>query len=842
MPFTADITAFTRIASKLDLDYVRNLATSAETIEFEKYAFNRWGAIYNLGTLDQMTRTSSMGTAILNEVRLGRMTQVQADTELARLASLDNRQQIRDNILDNPISHQVNLNLTGSTNRMTNALSALFESNTTDFEGNNNKRALLNYRGVANVYKWLDFDLNLVGQYQRQNNNGFGISDLKFWSPYDMILNPDGSRVQNFNFGYYQPTLTSFVQQFGQKFPYDFYYNPLREMEAKDFSTETLNFRVQAGFTGKIIPGLTISSRIQYENNNGFTRNLSNEDSFTVRSDYNNSITWDRTLNGVITPNLPKGAQLQQGRSKFRGYNFRNQIDFNRTIAVDHSVTFAGGTEIRDNVSESFGYPIAYGYNDATLSVGQFPNGPGGSFRQLPNWLGGNSTFDYTNSFSYLTSRYYSVYANLGYNYKEKYGVSASYRTDASNFIAATNEARYSPFWSVGGLWHLGKEEFIKKTNWIDKLTLRFTYGVNGNEDRSTSPFPLINTGDADPETGAIAATISSYGNPFLRWEKSYLLNAGLDFSLFKGKLYGSVEAYQKNGRDLLADVSISIVNGIGTQRLNNVEMYNRGIELDLGSALQISTDLRWRGNLNFSYNDSKITKLFRSQWTSGDLVSNGSASYVEGHNASTLWSYRYAGIQNGQPSLYGPNDVPFFVGTGVVGDARSWMENSGVTVAPYTLGLTNTFDIYRFTLSTIVTGKFGHVFRRSGFNYPFSNNDRRSPNARFSEVFNGDPSQILPLPAQTAASTTYIAWGNYYNSLNYLTANANHVRLQEVNLAYNVDPKVMNRLGIAGLRVYAQANNLAVITNNKYDEDPEYVLGTLRPTPRFTFGFKLQL
>ena len=842
VPFSADINAFTRIGSKFDLDYVRNLATAAETVAFEKYAFNRWGSAYNAGSLDQINRPANLATAYLNEVRLGRMTQAQADAELARLASLDNRQQIRDHILDNPVSTQVNLNITASTSLVSNALSALFETNTTDFKGTDNRRAMLNYRAEANVSKWLDFNVNFMGQYQRANNNGFTAGDISGWSPYDMLLNPDGSRVQNFNAGYYMPSLALFVPQFGAKFPYDFYYNPLRERDARDFSTETMNFRVQAGLTGKIMPGLTISSRIMYDNNNGFTRNLSKEDAFTVRSAFNNSITWDRTLNGAITPNLPKGAQLAQSRSKFRGYNFRNQLDFNRVFANDHAVNFVAGTEIRNFTTETFTPPIAYGYNDETLAVGNFPNGPGGSFRQLPNWIGGNSTFGYLNSFTYTTNRYYSVFSNLAYTYKGKYTVSGSYRTDAANFIAANDESRYSPFWSVGGLWQLGREEFMAPVSIVDKLALRLTYGVNGNEDRSTSPYPLINTGSANSQTGAIAATVSSYGNPLLRWERTYMLNAGIDFSLWKGKLYGTVEYYQKNGRDLLADISISAVNGVTSQKLNNVEMYNRGIDLELGSSLQINKNIRWSGNVNFSYNNSKITRLFRTGWTSDQLVRGGSGAFVEGYNASTIWSYRYAGIQNGQPSLYGPKNEPFFVGTFIGGDARSWMDAGGVTVAPYTLGMNHSFDIHGFTLSAIVIGKFGHVFRRSGFNYPWIFNDKRPVNARFSEVFNGDPNKILPLPAQTATSTTYSVWNNHAPFLDYLVENAGHVRLQEVSLAYTLNPQWMKKTGFSNLRLYAQGNDLRTFTNNTYNEDPEFQFGTVKPRPRFTFGFKVQL
>ena len=94
---------------------------------------------------------------------------------------------------------------------------------------------------------------------------------------------------------------------------------------------------------------------------------------------------------------------------------------------------------------------------------------------------------------------------------------------------------------------------------------------------------------------------------------------------------------------------------------------------------------------------------------------------------------------------------------------------------------------------------------------------------------------KMLPLP-QNEEESSYGSWFTYYPNLNYLTDKANHVRLQEVNLSYNVPEKALAKVGLKGLKVYAQANNLFVITNNKYDEDPETPLGSMRLQPQDTF------
>ncbi|MBE9602183.1 SusC/RagA family TonB-linked outer membrane protein [Pedobacter sp. MC2016-24] len=839
IPLRVNFSAFTKISGKLDLDYVNPLASSAETIDYEMKSFGNWSAQINSGSLaTDNGKAWSLGTTALSEYALGFITLAQRDALLAKYKTLSNKDQIRDELLTSPAAQQYNLNLSGSTSKMSNNLSLLYEDTKSNFKGTNDKKYNFNYRANAEVFKWLEFTFSAMVNYNKINSSGVNLSDIQGLSPYEMLRNDDGSLTNIAR--YYTPIIERFVPT--ALFPYaDWSYNPIQEIANRKVTAEQLNTRLQTGLRFKILKGLSFDTKLQYELFNTSNKAINNENTFAVRNAVNTAVTWDQVTN-KITLNLPKGGTLTQSRARAETYNFRSQINFDRRFNEKHEVNFVGGSEINNIVSENFGNPTTYGFNEQTLSVGTFPNGPGGTFFPIKNWLGSNQTFGYSNSYSYSTDRYLSLFGNAAYTYNNKYTISGSIRTDASNLITDDPSYRYAPFWSAGFGWQLSKEPFIKDVIWVDRLNVRATYGYNGNVDRSTSFRPLIAMG-AIPNTytGDVTATVSSFGNPTLRWEKTGTWNLGLDYSLFHGKLYGKLDVYNKSGKDLIATLSIPAVNGTTSQKLNNAEMTNKGIELELGTMQQLKdNDIVWRGNVNFSYNKNKITKLFVANYAASTLVGGGTGAYVEGLDANTLWRFRYAGMQNGQPMVTGAGGALYDFGAFTPGDGRDYLLNMGTAVAPYTLGFINSFKVYDFDFSFVVTGKFGHKFQRMGFNYPPTWTGRVLPNNKLSEVTNGNPNEIVPLP-QNLIEPRYYFWDRFHQNLSYLIESASHIRMQEVNLSYNVPQKVLSKIKMSRLQVFAQGNDLFTLVANNAGEDPEYRMGTLKPQPRVSLGFKCE-
>ncbi|GHU88460.1 SusC/RagA family TonB-linked outer membrane protein [Bacteroidia bacterium] len=841
-----EVSSLVKVAPKADLSYARPIASSAEVVEYEKLAFNKWSGrlladgIYNMASF-------SPGLVAMNEHYLGYITEQERNSRLESYKNYDNSGQIKKYLLQNPVSHQQSVNIYGGNERMTNALSLLYEEQGRYQKGNSIDKISINYRSDVNLFRWLDFNFSGTYVWNKENVNGIGIPDI---TPYEMLVNPDGSRT-NISNSYYQPNLDRYVPT--SRFPYsDWSYNPITEMENRDLTIKTINARVQAGLTLKIWKGITFDSKIQYELTEVQNRNLYNENTYYVRSTVNQAATWNGQQDGTITTNLPKGSILTQSRNERNIWYFRNQLNINQVFAEKHAINFVGGTEVSDAVYRTNGYPTTYGYDDDKLTVGTFPNGPGGSATnlQIKNWQGNNQTFSYTNGFSYQTDRFFSLYGNLAYTFDSKYTLSGSARTQASNLITDDPAYRYEPFWSLGGSWQAGREEFLKSQSWIDRLNFRLTYGYGGNVDKSTSFRPLISVA-ATPNiyTNERTATISSYGNPTLRWEKTGTLNFGIDYSFFNGQLNGKIDFYDKKSKDLIVAMSIPAINGTTSQKLNAGEMSNKGIDLEIGTRQKLSKQISWRGSLNLSYNRNKITKLFKASYQGYELTGGGTAAYVEGYNAQTLWSFKYAGIRNDgteqspnwQPKIQGVGDDVYGFGGWPPGDGRDFCLDMGTKVAPWVAGLTNNFTYKDLTFSFIVTGKFGHKFNRQSFNYPVVWGARVLPNTKLDEVLNGDPNKIVPLPLNGETEDRFYFWDRFYPYLDYLAENANHVRLQEISLYYNLPTKILSKLGFEGLQIYGQVNNALSLYANGFNEDPEFPKGSMKPQPNYTFGVKFQ-
>uniref|UniRef100_UPI003216AD1E SusC/RagA family TonB-linked outer membrane protein n=1 Tax=uncultured Draconibacterium sp. TaxID=1573823 RepID=UPI003216AD1E len=855
-----EFSSFWKVSSKLDLDYVNPRASSAETVEYEKLGFETelfgsapvWG--YPAHSLADVADGYSQAFVALNEFRQGRISEGDKNNILARLAGLDNRDQIRDNLLQNPFIQQYNLTISGGNDRMSNRLSLMYENNRDFFKENSEDRFLINFNNKIEVNKWLDFDFSGMMQYGDDTSNGVGLADISGLQPYDMLVDDNGNLTNLNHLEYYKPVLDELVPK--SAFPYaDWSYNPISEIKERDFSRQVLNARVQAGLNFKILEGLTYNTKILYEHFSTTNKDVYNENSFAARQFINETSTWNQET-GEVDQNVPSGGVLKQSSSTVRNYNFRNQINFKRTFAEKHAINFVAGTELQSSVRENKGDPDVFGYDDDKLTVGRMLSDYDSSTKMWDGypitWAAWFFPFqlDGVHGFSYRTDRFFSAYGNMAYTYDDKYTLTSSVRTDASNLITDDPKYRFAPFWSAGFGWQLGKEDFVKDISWIDRVNVRGTFGYGGNVDRSTTFKPLISVyGSADRYTKEIQASVSSYGNPTLRWEKTRSINVGTDFSLFSSKLYGSLDYYHKLSDDLIVSQSIAAINGTTSQKFNNGTMVNKGIEVQIGSYMPINgNNITWEGNLSFAYNKNEITSFYKASYYQYDLYRGGTSAYVEGHNANTLWAMEYAGLQNFGteedpkmgPAIHGANDDYYsFLGWAPGSDARKYYKDQGTLVAPFTMGLQNSFKIYDFDLSFIITGKFGHVYRRHGFNYPAMSRGNTYVNNQLSEVINADPSKVVPIPEN---EPKYYFYDRFYPYLSYLTETASHIRFQEVSLSYNVPNNIVTRLGFNNVRVFAQANNLGTIVFNGYGEDPEYPIGTLKPQAAYTLGIKINL
>lgn len=847
---SVEVNAQLRIGSKTDIDYLRNMPSSTEAIEYQKNTFGTYktnaakplSAPSGLEAFKNAYQARLTQAGVLyNKYSLGEISESEYNLGLSALAKQSNRQQIEDELLKRPIYQQYNVTLSGATNRMTNYVSMLYGYDTSRYKGSNSQNFQFDYRGNVKLLKWLDMDVSAMALYRKKVTSGVSAGDIASMAPYDMILNQDGSYADMSHLQQYADGVNHILGRFG--FPYsDWGYNVLREVNGRSLSSKTMNNRFQVGLKATILEGLTFDTKFQLEHVQIDSRKLYTDDTYYVRDFVNRYTTLDWDTNEAKS-NVGKGGILNEGKYVTDAYNWRNQLSFNRTFAERHAINFIGGVEVSQNKANNKTFAPIYGYDDDFLTSYPIQN------VVVTDCFGTKMTNGIPTKpmFNYDMQRYFSAFANLAYTFDDKYSLSGSYRTDASNFITDDPKYRYSPFWSVGFSWNMMHEKFMKSVHWIDYLNPRITYGCNGNANTTTSLVPLVTMMGISNITGESYASIDTFGNPQMAWEKTNVVNVGIDWSMFNGKFYGKFDFYNKKGTDILAKISVPIASGqlengfmvTDAQVIaNKAEVTNRGFEVELGTEQEFTPGIRWSGNVTLAYNKNKVDKFYVNYIGHSEMYD---ATAVEGYSIYGLWAYQYAGVTKAKgtdgemydaPQIYVDKEgnkaridnIPQST------DGRDAMKYMGTTVAPWTVGMSHSFGYKNWEMSFTMIGKFGHKFRQTGFNY--ADPLLSIPNRQYSQL---KDENVLPMP-----NHKMIELANYANIAPYMDYNvksANHVRMQELTLSYSLPTSLLKKWGIGRLTCYLQGNNLFTIKAT--DEDPEYTYGAFRLQPTYTIGVK---
>ena len=194
-------------------------------------------------------------------------------------------------------------------------------------------------------------------------------------------------------------------------------------------------------------------------------------------------------------------------------------------MAEKHAISAVVGNEISNYYPKSHTNPYLYGVTASsagTVGATGYVNTMDGSTSTIS---GVPVTGKQYVMQSWNHNRFVSFYGNVSYMYDERYGLSArSARSDASNLITSKPKYRWSPLWSVGAMWNMANEKWMKEQTAVNRLTFRLTYGKNGNAASQSSARTTINTNASsiDESTGYYPGTIYDYGNPTLRWENRH--------------------------------------------------------------------------------------------------------------------------------------------------------------------------------------------------------------------------------------------------------------------------------------------------------------------------------
>lgn len=575
------------------------------------------------------------------------------------------------------------------------------------------------------------------------------------------------------------------------------YYNPASLINEDRYETTQKLLQGVAKATLHICDGLDWNLNLSYQNEQYLYNNYHSSKSQIV--DY-----------------ASRNGQAERSTAENIKKQMETYINWDHTFNDVHKVGVMLGYswEQADN-NNGFGL-IAYNFYNDALSYYNMA---------LANSVSMDDISNINSGYLLSTLRMISYYGRINYSYKSKYLLQATLRRDGSSAFGVNN--RWGTFPSVSASWRIIEEDFMKEQDVFDDLKFRVGYGVSGNSlgfDAFYSRQVYGSTGwftSADGDNYRVLGATRN-ANPDLKWEKTAMLNVGLDFGFFNNRLSGTVEYYDKRTSDLIYNYRVSTLLYPYSEMWANVgDISNKGVEITINAVPVQTKDFTWSTTLNLSHNKNKVESMSNSEYTVNfiDMADPNINSYsgqhvqrlMEGAPIGQFYLWEWAGYDENGMSIFNDYDEEGnLVGTTDApddGDRRM----AGSAQPKLTYGWNNDLTWKKWTLSAFFQGVAGNkIFNATRATYSDPSLLSSFGKNILSEVAT---EQHANDSRAQAPSTRYLENGSY-------------LRLSTLTLAYN-----FGKLGnyVNNLRVYATCNNVFTLTGYK-GIDPEVNLGGLEP------------
>ena len=498
-----------------------------------------------------------------------------------------------------------------------------------------------------------------------------------------------------------------------------------------------------------------------------------------------------------------QGGTVSKTNSRTLSYTLNELLTYQRKFG-EHSIDLLAGHEY-----------YRYNYNYAAGSKSGIVDG----IDELGSAVTTVSNTSYSNNYAIE-----SVLARANYGYADKYYFDASWRIDGSSRFYRDN--RWGNFWSVGASWRVTSEDFMAATaSWLSNLTAKISYGVQGNDNLGSYYVwqGLFSYGWPNgTRPGAVASSIE---NKLVTWEKNGNLNAGIEASLWSGRLSATVEYYNRYTRDMLLSNPLAISSGFSGYDDNVGAMVNNGLEASFRGVIFERENFHWDASTMFSLNRNKVKALTSSQ----DVINYGNMVIEVGKPIYTFymsksagvspttgkqlyWAYyRYGVDESGAVTTEKCNEYI----TDNVGLASLSKYYYGSRQALWSGSIGSNFVIFKnFDLSFLTTysvgGKILDSLYEGAMNVMYAgNNWHRNKLRRWRQ-----PGDVTDVPR--------VEIGGSYNTVGESLIDASYFAIKNVTLGYTIPSRLTQKVDIKSVRVYFTADNLALFSHLD-GMDPQY-------------------
>lgn len=818
-----------------------NLMNSQERIQFSRETFSD-GAIYEEVPVASLYSYEGIMQMLYDK----QLTMSEAEVAVQRLANT-NTDWLK-LLTRNSFSHSHNISVSGGSDKVVYNASIAYSDQAGIEVGNDAK----NMSGRVNVgiqlHPKLYADLSVVGTIEETDGYAADVN------PMDYALNTSRAVPaydENGNL-LFQPKRSHYELN-GKDVILG--YNILNEMDHSYSENKTSRVNGTLNLAWNVLPWLKYEFVGGINTTNRLSESYAGEQTYYVASLYRGYDFGTEEFGSDLykAAYLPYGGELFNSSSDLTSWNIQNKVTIQKTFKEDHRINLLVGTEVissktKDRGNTTFGYVRERGEvvveptplkDLVPVNGGVVGYGNLGVFEKLYKEGGWMRTTQTANQFS--------VFATLAYSFKNRYVLNASLRNDASNRFGQDQNKRFDPTYSFGLSWNVAQEPWLHNWNKVlNQLTLRASYGIQGNAVNSISPDLILSQAGVKNFYGDYMSLISRLPNPKLTWERTKSWNFGLDLQLLQW-ITMNFEYYTKKSNNLVSQ-DIALENGRPSMEINGGRITNSGVEYSLNITPIRTKDWAWTIGLNSSknWNEAKTRSI--------DVIGlrdflEGSATKVlkEGYDLSSFWSFSFKGLNHdtGLPEfngIYQTNEDGSFkrddqgelILSTDIDEITDYLVYSGKSEPDFTGGLTTrlrwkdlTFGA-NFSLLLGAKKRLPSLFSTSkipssdrNLSKELINRWKKPGDELFTDIpviYNGRVEEFLDLPFGESQSMYYM-----WDMSDARVVDASFLRCQQMSLTWNMNEKWCSQIGVKSLSLNFIVNNLFVIASKKFDGfDPE--------------------
>ncbi|MDR0729764.1 MAG: TonB-dependent receptor [Prevotellaceae bacterium] len=630
-------------------------------------------------------------------------------------------------------------------------------------------------------------------------------------------------------------------------------YNPIARTEDYVPHRINQNIRANASLNWTIIKGLTAHSEL------GLT------------TYWNKTKTWEgatyRNYYDKATGEKLYGGDATIDRSDGWSLRWANTLAYDvQGLGEAHSLNLMVGQEVSNSGSESMS--ISSDYFPASFDAER-------AFAMMDQYNKDMTTPNHEFSSSVgMPDRMLSFFGRVNYAFLDRYLLTVTFRTDGSSRFAPSRRWGYFPAAAVA--WRASDEPFLKNVQWMDNLKFRLSFGTVGNDDISADLWKmgwkssgLLSYSINEVRQPGYEPASETMSNPELTWETTITRNLGFDFSLFKGYLSGTVDAYWNTTKDLLMLTSISSMSGFASSYDNVGQTSNKGIEIALSSNIIKNKDFSLRVSMNINFNrgnvdalDEGVNGLYKTEWGSSMTKPNmGDYILMEGRPVGLVRGWVYDGWYTPDDftyddGIYTLKDGVPDIAAGILGTVYGTDANkpSGQSAYPGVMKLRDTdgsgtvddddVDVIGdmnpvHTGGLTISATYKDFDLALGFNWSYGNEvynanrlgawygskqdglyrnrlDELTGAYKIYDIQGGQLTRIhdpAALNALNASASYYLPYHENPVVTTFGIEDGSFLRLNNLTVGYTLPKPLLRKAGIANLRLYGTIYNLLTLT-----------------------------